>query len=198
MIRKRNGIIFFVFIALNSFGQAKHYFEGKITYKLEFDARGGNVTVATFQRSLGNGVTLFFKHGNYYHRFDGGIMEYDMYNQTENKLYTKMRNNDTIFWSDCSLPEDKILGLDSAAKKESILGIKCNELTMRQKDMTHIQYYNSDSITINPDWFKNFRKYDQYLVSKKESSIYLKEVTFYGALVMIETAIAIKREPIDD
>jgi len=117
MVRKRNIIIFFVFIALNSFGQAKHYFEGKITYKLEFDARGGNVTVATFQRSLGNGVTLFFKHGNYYHRFDGGIMEYDMYNQTENKLYTKMRNNDTIFWSDCSCRKTRFWDLILLLKK---------------------------------------------------------------------------------
>jgi hypothetical protein len=185
-------------MGLNSISYSQNYFEGKIIYKLDFKSKNPDITADMLKSYLGNGLTLLFKQGNYYHRFDGGIYEFELYNKADNKSYLKKRDNDTIYWSDCSVPGDKIQEFKLTGKKETILGIVCNQILVRYKKKTEIHYYNSDSVAINPAWFKNFKQDDEYLVDQKEKSIYLKSENEFDEFTAIETAVKITREPVDE
>src|SRR5690348_6056053 len=88
--------------SLTCISQSKSYFEGTITYQFTFKADKIPNPNDALTPYLGKGSTLFFKEGNYRHEYDGGLFEYDIYNKQDNKLYLKKRNNDTLYWTDCS------------------------------------------------------------------------------------------------
>jgi hypothetical protein len=110
----------------------------------------------------------------------------------------KKRGNDTIFWYDCGLAGDKINKSLFTKKKETILGITCDELIIRYEDRTESQYYNSDSISINPSWFKRFTLDRENYIDEKEKSIYLKNKIDYSYFSFTQTATKISRGHIDN
>ncbi|HET9826284.1 MAG TPA: hypothetical protein VFP87_13180 [Chitinophagaceae bacterium] len=192
--------IFFLAImsvcSLATLSQTKTYFEGTITYKFSFEAKEIPDPGKSLTPYFGEGSTLFFKEGNYRHEYHGGLIEYDVYNKKDNKMYLKKRNNDTLYWRDCSLREDSIKNLLFDPKADTVMGITCDRLLIQYRGNSEIHYYNSDSIRINPIWFENFKLNDEYLIDRKEKSIFLKSVTLFDHFTLIETAIKINSEPI--
>jgi hypothetical protein len=68
---KRNFLYALTFlIAVNCIGQSQNYFEGTIIYKFDFKSKVPNVNSALLEGFFGSGSTLFFKEGNYYHKYD--------------------------------------------------------------------------------------------------------------------------------
>jgi hypothetical protein len=189
-----SAILLVAITACNS--QTGKYFEGKITYR--FDLVSGNEKVdSSLKRVFGNGSVLTFKQGSYHHKYIGGLIEFDIYNREDNKAYIKTRGNDTIFWFDCGRGGDKPKKFQFAAKKEKVLGILCDELVIKYEDKTESQYYNADSIAIDPGWFARFKRDDENVIDEKEKSIYLKSKTDYGDFLFIETATKVGREAVD-
>src|SRR5579872_1469612 len=134
--------------------QSQNYFEGKIVFKYELKAKASNLDLKKLKNYLGNGSTLSFKQGNYYFHHDDGTYEYEFYNQSANRFYSKKRNNDTIYWRDCSQPGKVITDLEFSQGKEKVLGIRCDQLRIQYKEYSDVHYYNADSIPLNPNWFK--------------------------------------------
>jgi len=195
---KRNSLLSFTFLLVSVVTNAQNYFEGKIVYEHKFKAKVSNINLQVLKNYLGNGSTLLFKQGNYYHKYNGGQYEFDLYIRTDNKAYLKKRNNDTIFWSDCTRPGDEILDFKFIPKKEKILGITCNQLVIKYKGRSEVHYYNSDSVLTNPEWFKDFERNGQNRIDEKEKSIFLKNESEFEKFIMISSAIKISREPIDE
>jgi hypothetical protein len=186
-------------ITIVGFGtQTKKYFEGKVTYKFDFVSKDERIDARNLENIFGDGYTLSFKEGNYYHIYEGGQMEFDIYNKADNKAYFKKRGNDTIFWYDCGLTGDKILKFVLTEKKENILGLACDELVIQFPDKTESHYYNADSIATDPGWFKRFTLDGENLIDEKEKSIYLKNKIDYPSFLFTQTATKISRERIDN
>jgi len=198
MTIKNFSFALFLVVVLHCTVNSQNYFEGRIAYTLEFKLKNPNLNPDMLKAYLGSGLTLLFKEGNYFNRFDGGIYEFQMYNKEDNRSYMKKRDSDTIYWSDCSLPGDKIQELKITGKKATVLGIECDQILVRYKEKSEVHYYNADSTPINPAWFKRFRKDEQYLVDEKEKSIDLKSDIEYDQFTVIQTAIKMTREPVDD
>ncbi|MEO8854525.1 MAG: hypothetical protein ABI359_12150 [Ginsengibacter sp.] len=188
----------FLLMTLNSIGQSQKNFEGEIIYQFDFISKMPKVDSKMIKNIVGSGSTLSFKQGNYRHDYDGGIVEFDIYNKEDNKAYFKKRNNDTIYWSDCSLPGNKIKNFKFASKKETILGIDCDQLIIEYEKKSEIHYYNSDSIITNPAWFKNFKTNGENLIDEKEKSIFLKSESDFDGFTMISIADKISRHKIDE
>ena len=191
--------IFFwsIFILTSLTAISQSYFEGEITYKFTFKSEQLKDPNILLTPIFGNGSTLYFKEGNYRHEYESGTMEFDLYNKSDNKMYQKKRNNDTIYWVDCGNGANTIQDTLFYSKTDTILGIICDRLTLQYKEESEIHYYNSDSICINPDWFKNYKLNDEYLIDRKEKSIYLKSEHLFKYFTLIETATKISREKID-
>jgi len=183
-------------LTIDCLAQKSKYFEGKVYYTYEVTSKKIGVDAKRIKKIVGDSSTLSFKDGNYHHNYSAGIIEFDTYNQQENKYYFKKRNNDTIYWSNCGEAGDKISKFDSVTNKEVILGIKCKKLIIHYKNKTVTHYYNSDSLSIDPDWFKNYILNDQNQVDQKEKAIYLKSEVEFPNFRLVETANKIERKKI--
>ncbi len=173
------------------------YFEGKVEYKFEVTPIGSRFDIPTLQRLAGSGNTLFFKEGNFLHISEDGIVEKDIYNKEENKFYFKKSGNDTLFWFNCAKSGEKILDFSFTAKKENILGIQCDELIIHYKSKIVTDYYNSDSLKINPHWLKDYFLDEENLIDEKEKAIYLKRKIQYPDFILTETATKISWEKVN-
>lgn len=188
----------FISFSLGNSAFDNNYFEGRITYKHEIVSKNSELDSSLLIKILGRGSTLFFKEGNFLHKYDGGLFKQDLYNKKNNKIYITKVDSDTTFWSDCGMPGDTILNFSFTPKKEKILGIDCDELIIYFKNKTESDYYNSDSIRINPDWLKNFKFDGENLIDQKEKAIFLKHKTEYPNFILVETATGFYREKLDE
>jgi hypothetical protein len=173
--------------------QAK-YFEGSVTYK--FDVSPYEDSSNLFKQ-FGRGGTLLFKDGNFFHKYDSCIYATDIYNKEENKMYIQKAYSDTTLVIDCGLSGSEIKSLTLNSKKETILGILCDELIIHYEGKTVVDYFNPDTLTINPEWFRKFNFDEEYRIDKKEKSIFLKRRIVYPEYTITQTATNISVEAID-
>jgi len=172
----------------------RKYFEGAITYKHEVFPIEDSLSLFN---QFSHGTTLSFKDGNFFHKYEDGIYSSDVYIREENKMYIKKRGSDSILIIDCGITGSKIISMKLIPNKETILGIKCNELTIIYKEKTIVDYYNSDTLSIDPDWFKEFKFDDEYITDQKEKSIFLKRKIIYPEFTIIQTATNISSKPVN-
>ncbi len=177
---------------------ANGYFEGKIEYKNEFVIKSNKVDSAFLSRIFGKTATLFFKEGNYLEIYDNGFMIEQMYNRENNKVYIKKTQSDTLYWFNCGAPEKKMLKFEINRKKENILGIECDELVTYYENKIVSFYYNSDTLKINPEWYKNFILSNKNLNTKKMKAIYLKYKIEYPDFIATVTAVSVNWQKIED
>jgi len=191
-------LLFILSLSFQDNVSATNYFEGWIKYKHDLILKNTNIDSMRLKEFVGSGSTLFFKEGNYLHKYNDGPIIQDSYRKEDNKAYFKLNKNDTTFWVDCGKQGDEILKFSFTPKKEKILGIDCDELIIYYKDKITSDYYNSDLFGINPDWFKNFILDGQNQIDQKEKAICLKHKTEYANFIIIETAVSFSKEKIDE
>ncbi|RAV97710.1 hypothetical protein [Pseudochryseolinea flava] len=175
------------------------FFEGKILYTFEVKSKSLDVDVNDLQTTVGNGSTLYFKDGNLRRDYDGSSTEFEMYRSKENRLYVKKRTNDTIFWYDCSLEGiESIKDLQISKQKEKVLGVSCHKLKIRYTDYYTTEYYNSDSIVIDPLWFANFKRDDHYKIAAIEKSLFLRSDTEFPMFTVVIRATRVDHVTLSD
>jgi hypothetical protein len=187
-------LAFLLFAFITNCASAQDYFEGRIHYEHEVKAKSKKVDLARVQKVFGSGSTLSFKEGNFRHDYDGGITEFDMYRKSDNRQYMKKRGNDTIYWYDCSNGGVTIKELKPLGQKKEILRIVCDQLSIRYSEYSKVEYYNSDSLSIDPNWFTAFKRNEQYKVDALERSIYLRSETEYPAITFISQATKVQHQ----
>jgi hypothetical protein len=188
----------YFFLGFKRLSEPQKYFEGKIYYRHSFKPKLVNSNINMPKRLFGSGSKLSFKEGNYRHDYRGGIFEFDIYNKTDNKLYLKKRDNETIYWIDCSLAGKKIKNSKIFPKTENVMGIDCDQIIIEYEKEVSVQYYNSDFIAIDPLWFNDFKLNGQNLIDEKVKSIFLKAENEFSDFFMIATATKINRRKIDE
>ena len=174
------------------------YFEGKIMYKNEYIIKTNKVDSAYLDKIFGKTADLSFKEGNYLELYDGGFMLEQLYNKHDNKTYVKRNLSDTLYWFDCGTPGQKMLKFEINPKRENILGIECDELVTYYANKTVSFYFNSDTLRINPEWYKNFTTSNKNLNTQKMNAVYLKNKIEYADFIATVTATSITWQKIDD
>jgi len=190
-------LILLGFLAFNSCKQnssQQKYFEGSVTYKFEVSPYQDSTGLFS---QFGRGGTLFIKDGNFFHKYEGSIYAGDIYNRDVNKMFLQKAHTDTTLVIDCSLSGSEIQSLTLNPKKEKILGIPCDELIIRYKEKTVIDYFNPDTLAIDPEWFRKFNFDEEYKIDKKEKSIFLKRKIIYPEFTLTQTATSISPGNID-
>lgn len=173
---------------------AQQYFEGSIHYGYEIKAKSKKINRAQFQRILGDSSTLLFKDGNFRRNYHGGEIEFELYTRLDNKVYSKKRSTDTIYWYDCSKGGSHINDLKTSARKKEVLGMMCDELRIQYPDHIKTEYYNSDSISIDPQWYVDFKRNDQYKIDSIERSIFLRSEMEFSVVTIVSHATKVKRD----
>jgi hypothetical protein len=172
------------------------YFEGKVVFKYEFTFLQNTERAKYMGKMSPNNSVFYFKEGNFVDKPDKGPSIEDIYLHAQNKMFTKKDHSDTLFWFDCGKPGRKVLDFKITPKKETILGIKCDELIVFFENLTISYYYNSDTLKVNPDWYKDFTYANKDFVTTKMGAIYLKCKIERPDYISIGTATAITYEKI--
>lgn len=177
--------------------QKKNDFEGSITYKIEYLTKNGEVISDRKQRTLGDTSITYIKKGNYAQEYPHSRVNKVIYISAKNEYYTMFNRYDTIFVSNYLIPSDPIKGFAKIDTSVVVLGYKCKGYKVTALESSLLFFY-TDSLYLNPIYFKNHKEsgYDHYAEDTK--SIYLKLIISYEKFDISFTAVKISKEKIDD
>ena len=169
-------VIFYAFLSCSPpyDSSSTNYFEGRITYKTEFVRKSNKYDSTTLSMAIGKFSDYFIKDGNSLIKNYGAISYETLYRVKENKIYSRKVWSDSVFYTDCSKPGFKILKFTITPNKETILGIKCDELKVFFDGKIVTNYFNSDTLRADPALHSEYTFYNEDFYSQKMRSISLK------------------------
>lgn len=172
-------------------------FEGKVTYQNSYKSKIPNVTDALFTAMMGTSQEYNFKGGNYRSVSNGTFLQWQLYLQKDNKLYTKFSNSPSILWNDGALNPDSVLKTELNKEVVDILGYKCDELVLTCTSGVQKYYFNS-ALKVDPKLFENhkFGNWHQYLSQSK--ALPLKMMIDNVQFSLVSVATAVQPQKIDD
>ena len=187
-------MIAFIFASVSAFSQA---FEGGILYMNSVKSKNKKITDAQYTQMFGSQIEYFIKQGNYKYLSNGTIAQCQLYNNKENKVYTKLANSETVYWNDAAVDSEVIL--KSEVKKHSTVILKylCDELILTCKSGVR-KYYYTPQFVVNPVLFANHKYGNVYEVYKTSKSIILKTIIETPDCVMETVATQIKKKVLDN
>jgi len=160
------------FSSLFSFGQ---HFEGKIVYKNAYASKMPGVTNEQFTSTLGSTQEYYIKDGDYKSVSNSSLLEWQLYINNDNKLYSKMANSETILWNDGATNTDEVLKTEINKAVVDVLGYKCDELVLTCKSGTQ-KYYFSPKLSVDTKKFEPHKFGNFYEFLSKANAIPLKLV----------------------
>ena len=167
----------------------KKYFEGVIKYKQEYTLKSDQLTYESAEQSFAKTIELYIKDCDNVHISTGGRIAEEWTIKTDSGVYIREHSSETYRYlpskwnslkdlSDWNAKNDR--PKDSALyiltqKKETILGILCDELIIKNKTGSVTFYFNNDTLNLCSDWYANNRLvwFNHFYVDKI-NSIYLK------------------------
>lgn len=176
------------------FGQP---FEGKITYQNSYKSNLPNVTDQQFTSMMGSAQEYIIKGGNYKSSTNGTMFIWQLYLNSDNKLYSKMSNSETILWNDGSENKDSILKVELNKQAVDILGYKCDELILTCKSGVQKYYFNS-KLGVDFSLFSNHLYGNWYDYVKLAKALPLKMVMEAEPFTLTSVAIEVKEIKIDE
>ena len=177
---------------------SRAYFEGKISYKAEFTRKTTKYDSSLLSMAIGKYSNYFFKQGNFLIKSYNAISYMTLYRMEDNKMYTQKVWSDSIFYVDCSKPGFKILNFTLTPKKETILGITCDELKVFFENKIITNYFNSDTLKQDPTWHQKYTFYNEDFISQKTKSISLKFIIDKPDYKVTYTATSITPKQLND
>ncbi|MEO8149638.1 MAG: hypothetical protein ABI723_18510 [Bacteroidia bacterium] len=185
-----------IILFLNSCAQSKKQetFEGTITYKIAVMTKTDNANYNDYQaQKYGDKAKVYIsKDGSFKREYltsgQKGFVFFT-YNALTNKCFTKWRNIDTIYSSNCSensltLVEEKDL------PGETILGQACNGYFISGVDprggqpVSLTYFYPKNKEYINPTLYKNYKDFFYNKVIEKAKAPFYKLVMDMGKYIV--------------
>ncbi len=172
-------------------------FEGKITYQVNYKSKHPNVQDQQFNSMMGTIQEYIIKGGDYKYSFNGAVMQWQLYNSKENRLYNKMSNSESVQWNDAGNNPDKVISVVVNKGVTEILGYKCDELIMTCKSGIQ-KYYFNEKIAVDISLFKNHTYGNWYEYLKVAKALPLKSIIDTPQFVVESVATEITAMEIDD
>ncbi|MBE7177251.1 MAG: hypothetical protein INR69_12645 [Mucilaginibacter polytrichastri] len=131
-------------------------FEGEIIYTARYKSKNPQMTDAQLTAAMGAKQDYLVKGGSYKSIMNGSLMQWQIYDTKENKLYTKMAHADVAYWNDAGVQNDEILSVKINKNAAEILGYSCDEIIMTCKSGVQKYYFNA-KIAADPKMFGNHK-----------------------------------------
>jgi hypothetical protein len=165
-------------------------FEGEIVYNLETIKKDSSFD-DTNQRAAGASLTIcLFKNGNNISKPNAGNLEYFYFNCSDNKIYSKYKSVDTLFYQPGDrLPsyQDSVYTTEIHYNTDTILGYICNRFILKSSTLKLTLIF-SPQLPVNPRWYKN-TKYSYYdVIYSQTHSLFLKSIAEFEQFASIMSA----------
>ena len=172
-------------------------FEGKITYRNSYKCKIPNVTDEMFTAMMGASWEYSIKGASYRTSSNGTMLQWQLYQPKDNKLYTKFSNSPSIFWNDGAVNPDSVIKSELNKNVVEILGHRCDELILTCKSGVQKYYFNS-KFEMNPKLFENFKFGNWYAYVSKAKAMPLKMIIENVQFTLESIATAIDAQKVDD
>jgi len=182
------------FSTVTVFGQN---FEGKITYSNTYKNKNPQMTDQQWLSMMGGTQEYYIKGGNYKSVTNGTLMQWQLYVNSENKLYTKMSNSETVFWNDGLTNPDSIISIELNKNVIEILGYKCDELILTCKSGIQKYYFNS-TLKVDVSLFENHKFGNWYDFLKESNALPLKMIIDNAQFTMENIATEVKEMKLNE
>ena len=182
------------FSTLTVFGQN---FEGKITYSNSYKNKNPQMTDQQWLSMMGGTQEYYIKGGNYKSVTNGTLMQWQLYINSENKLYSKMSNSETVFWNDGLTNTDSIISVELNKNVIEILGYKCDELILTCKSGIQKYYFNS-TLKVDVSLFENHKFGNWYDFLKESNALPLKMIIDNAQFTMENIATEVKEMKLNE
>ncbi|MEP7107785.1 MAG: hypothetical protein ABI760_07380 [Ferruginibacter sp.] len=174
-------------ISTSAVGQT---FEGKITYTNSFKSKTPNMKSEQFNKMMGTTLEYYIRNGDYKSVANGSLLQWQLYVNSENKLYTKMANSDTLIWNDGAVNADEVLKSELNKGAAEVLGYKCDELILTCKSGIQKYYFNS-KLSVDAAVFIKHKYGNWYFFISKTNSLPLKIVIENEQFLLESTATTV-------
>lgn len=171
-------------------------FEGEVVFALSYKIKSSKMSQEQAAKLLGTTQNYFIKQGNT-KSVTNGIVQWQLYINKENKLYSKIKDSTVVYWVNAYLENEIILKHEIIKNADTILGYICDEVIITTKNKIYKNFYSS-KLPIDPKLFKDDKMYVwyQYLLIAKALS--LKTIIETPQLTAVSTAVKVKPMKLDD
>ena len=144
----RSVLLLLITLACLTASAQTNEFEGEVRYVHYFKYKKFVKDTGLVIRQFGNSSYYYYKKGSYVWKFNGSDLEKEFSYNSTRKVYSKMRNKDTVQIVKPSL--DTILSYSIRKNADTILGLPVDELTIvtatkadKNNKITRRIYYSS-------------------------------------------------------
>lgn len=187
-------IILSLVISLAVLGQP---FEGEIIYTNSYASKNPKMTDEQWTSMMGSTQKYLIKGGNYKSTMNGTLVQWQLYNSKENKLYFKMSNSETALWNDANVQGDEVLKTEINRNVTEVLGFKCDEIIMTCKSGVQ-KYYFSSKFAVDTKLYTNHKLGNWYDYISKSNALPLKSVIETAQFTIVSTATEVKPKMVDN
>ena len=186
--------ILFTFATTYCFAQS---FEGKITYQNSYKSKIPTFTDEQFTAMMGGSQEFNMKGGNYQSSLNGTLVQWQVYLNKDNKIYSKLSNSPAVLWNDAALNPDSVLSAKINKNVIDILGYKCDELILTCSSGIQKYYFNS-KLKIDSNLFQNFKFQNWYEYVSRANAVPLKMIIDNAQFSVESTATEVLVQKVDD
>jgi len=176
------------------FGQS---FEGKITYFNTYKSQNPAMPDQEWLSMMGSKQDYYIKDGIYKSISNGMTMQWQIYSNTDNRLYSKTANSEIAFWNDALNNSDSVLSVKLTKKVLTVLGYQCDELILKCESGVQKYYFNS-KLKVDVSLFAKHKLGNWSVFLKHSKSLPLKMVIETDFFIMESTATEIKEMKLSD
>jgi hypothetical protein len=180
-------------LTIASFAQS---FEGKISYVNTYKSKMTNVTDEQFTKMMGSQQVYCIKEGDYKSFTNGQYLQWQLYVNQDNKLYSKVANSESLLWNDGAANADEVLKSELNKSVTTIAGYLCDELVLTCKSGIQ-KYYFSSQLGVNPALFINHKFGNWYELLSRSKSLPLKMVVDNSQMTFESTATEVVAMQLD-
>ena len=146
-------VIILLVTLTHSFGQS---FEGKLIFANTYRSKMPNVSDEQFNSMMGTMQEYYIKNGNYKSSMNGTFFQWQLYINKDNKLYSKMSNSPSVFWTDGEVNPDVVVKAEINKGVLEVLGYSCDELILTCKSGIQ-KYYFSNKLKVDAKQFEKHK-----------------------------------------
>ena len=144
----------FLFVKM---GVSAQNFEGIVTYKNLYKSKIPDLTDQQLTQALGSMQQYLIKEGNYKTKSNGTLLRWQIYKESDTKLYTKMSNAQELTVTDVTNLKDSVISIKLNKGAYNYLGTVCDELVIVSKEGVQKLYFNSTILKVDAEKFKGFK-----------------------------------------
>ena len=180
------------------------YFEGVITYRIDFEIKNGIYSKEDLRELHGHRIETMYKQGSYRQEIfdkEGKSLSVSIADCRQAKFFNDHRTFEKVVYVD--LADNPISTEIEIVGEEKVLGYQTrivkNSYKAQHKFNSHIEgylYSISEEIPVDPSWSEEMRLGNFNKLIKKVSGIILKSVEISKDYDLIQTAIKIEKKAI--